>query len=156
MRKWGGQIIGNHVDKLLTTKSGKGGQNTDSQAYIYMYIYIYACCRVKHLSKNCAFLSQNLSKNSFFFLFWFSKICFFLQVEWDFQKKTKEKEDKQLPLFWVKNLSNYVAQHAWTDFWLNLGQIFDSTFSRFWPSFSFLNICWNPYFIGLSSKIKFL
>ena len=60
-----------------------------------------------------------------FSYFGFSKSSRFLKI-------TKKTENKTLPIFWVNNLSNYVAQHAWTDSWLDHGQIFDSTFSHVW------------------------
>ena len=93
-------------------------------------IHIYIYCRVKTWSKNCLFLSQNLVQSSQFFLFFvfFSKILFFLQGEWDLKEKRPKQRLKKHTFVWVKTWSNYVAQHAWTKFWLNLGPSFDSTF----------------------------
>ena len=98
------------------------------------------------------FWIENLSKFSSFLKF--SKIFFFLQGECDFYKERK-KQKKKNTLCWAENLSNYVSQHNWTDFQLNLGQIFNSTFFTFLALFSFLKICSNPYFYRFSAKITF-
>ena len=50
---------------------------------IYIYIYIYICCRAKIGPKITVDWVKHWSKFSFF-PFWFSKVFFFLQGEWDF------------------------------------------------------------------------
>ena len=90
-------------------------------------LYIYICCRVKTWSKICLFLSQNLVQVfSFFSFFVFHKTSSFCR-ENEILKKNEQKKDKKNAISWVKTWSNYVAQHTWTKFWLNLGPGFDST-----------------------------
>ena len=87
-------------------------------------------------------------KMSFFNCFCFWKIFFFLQGEWSFPKNKRKNKN----IFWVENLSNFVAQHNWTDFQRNLGQIFNSTILLIFGLFSFLKKCRNHYFIVFSAK----
>ena len=70
----------------------------------------YLRCRVKNRSKFCLLLIQIL------------KILFFLHGEFDLSKRPKRSKVTNYPQ--LKNSSNYVAQHAWTNFWLRLGSIF--------------------------------
>ena len=87
-------------------------------------LYIYICCRVKTWSKNSLFLSQNLVQVFFF------KNPLLSAVRMTFFRKTRKKrktKKKKKHIFWVKTWSNFVAQHTWTRFWLNLGPDFDST-----------------------------
>ena len=96
--------------------------------HAYIYIYIYICCRVKTWSKNSLFLSQNLVQVfSFFSFFVFQKSSSFCR-ENEILKKNEQKKRPKKHHFWVKTWSNFVAQHTWTKFWLNLGPSFDSTF----------------------------
>ena len=107
------------------SRGGKKPQK--SKKTIYIYIYTYICCRVKTWSKICLFLSQNLVQVfSFFSFFVFQKSSSFCR-ENDILKKTEQKKRKKKHIFWVKTWSNFVAQHTWTRFWLNLGPGFDST-----------------------------
>ena len=116
--------------------------------HIYIYIFVFFVCRVRKLSKICLFWVTNLSNVSYFFLLCFSKSSFCTENEIFEEKKKKTKHYH----FIVNNLSNYVAQHAWIDFWLNLGQIFDSTFLAFLSPFSFFKNCWNHYLYRVFSK----
>ena len=107
------------VVKLITLERPKGGQTNNSPAYIQ-----HICCRVKTWSKNSLFLSQNLVQ--FFSVFSFSvfqKSSSFCR-ENEILKITSKKWLNNT-FFCVKTWSNYVAQHTWTKFWLNLGP-------RFW------------------------
>ena len=61
-----------------------------------------------------------------FFLFCFQKSSSSGQGKCDFTPPPPTKT--KLTIFWVKNWSNYVAQQIWTNFWLKLGPILDSTF----------------------------
>ena len=124
----------NNVTQLLRNSPSSFFSSSSIKKYIYiyihmLYIYIYAV-ESKICPKIALFWVNNLSKCSFVCPFSASKILFFLQGEWDFQKK-------QNYHFWVKNLSNYIAQPTWTDFWLNI-----FTFLALFPSFK---ICWNHY-----------
>ena len=108
--------------------------------YIYIYIlYIYICCRIKNLSKNCFFWVNKLSKfSNFSYLFFVSK------------------KTNNCDLLSQESVHLCCATYTWTDSWLNLGQIFESTFFTFWGLFSFLKICWNPYYIGFQQKWHFV
>ena len=79
--------------------------------------------------KSASVWVKDLSKSSFCFPYLFFRNLLLSAGKMRFFK-AKQKNDKNT-IFWVKNLSNYVAQHTWTDFWLNLGQIFDSTYFTF-------------------------
>ena len=75
-----------------------------------------------------------------------------LQGEWDFSKKRKRKTD--FSIFMSQNLFNYVAQHNWTDVWLNIFRVFWTfSFSFF---FFFFRICWNHNFYCVFSKSTFI
>ena len=117
---------------------------------------ISKCCRVENLSKIALFWVEICPKFLFFhvLVFLFQKYSSFCGESEIFQKQNKRKENKwlKITIFWVKNLSNYVAQHNWTDFRLNLGQIFDSTILLIFCLFSFLKICSNPYSYSFSAN----
>ena len=88
-----------------------------------------------------------------FFLLCLSKIALFLQNE-IFQKNIWRKNKTKIARFWVKTWSNYVARHAWTKFWRNLGPSFDSTFLTFWLFFHFQDML-KPLFYSVFSKTLF-
>ena len=121
-----------------------------------IYLSIYICCRVRNLSTNCLFWVNNLSKCPCFSLFVFKNIILSAGRTRFKKKKTKRQSRQTITIFWVKNLSDYVAQHAWTHCWLNLGQIFDSTFFTCLAFSSFLKICWNPYYMGINKNSIFV
>ena len=111
--------------------------------------HIYICCRAENLSKNCTFLSW---KSVQMFLFMFQKYSPFCKENAILIKKKKENKKQKNTFCWAENLSNYVAQHNWTDFQLNLGQIFSSTILLIFFLFSFLKRCSNPNFYSAFSK----
>ena len=79
----------------------------------YIYRYIGMCYRVK-IDPNLVFVESKLGPS-------FLCCSFYLLLsagEWDFQKTIGKKNNY---FFWVKIWSHYVAQHAWTKFWLNFG-----------------------------------
>ena len=43
MRKWGGQLISSHVDKLRRLEQGQRWTISNSQAHIYIYMYVCMC-----------------------------------------------------------------------------------------------------------------
>ena len=102
-------------------------------------------CRVKNWSnKKCLFLSQKLVQ--VFFSLFVLNIFFFLQGEWNFQNKGPKRK-LRTTISWVKTWSNYVAQHTWTNCWLNL-----LTFlGQFW----LFKICWNHYFVVFPATFAF-
>ena len=119
-------------------------------------IYIYICCRVEIPSKNCPFLSWKSVQNFPFFLFLFFKNLLLSAGRMRFfnkkRKKRKKKKNTHTQIFCVDNLSNYVAQHAWTDFQRNLGRIFNSTILLILGLFSLLKKCRNHYFYSVFSQ----
>ena len=93
-----------------------------SHVCIYIYIYTHIFCRVKKLVPIIAFFESNFDPSlPLFFLFLFFLLIFFLQGEFDFFKKRAKHFDES-----KNNRSNYVVQHAWTNFWLKLAPTFDS------------------------------
>ena len=111
----------------------------------HTYIYIYAV-ELK-TGPMFAFSSvKNWSKFFFVFLFFlFLKISFSLQKE-EFSKKEKNKR----PISSVKNWSNFVAQHTWTNFNASLDQFLTLVFFVFF--LFFWGGGWNPYFYSVFSK----
>ena len=87
-------------------------QVLQSKVELYIHIYIYAV--ESKLGPKMPFSSFTKS----------SSFC----REWDFPNKWRK---RQITIVWVKTWSDYIAQHVWTKFWLNLGPSFDSTFLTF-------------------------
>ena len=119
-----------------------------------VYIYISFAVYWRISPKIAFFESKICPKFPLIFLFCVSKVFFFLQGEWDFSKKKQKKRRQKITIFWVENLSNYVAQHNWTDFRLNLGQIFGSTILLIFCFFPFSKKlkAQTPNFIGFSAQ----
>ena len=67
-------------------------------------------------------------------------------------KKNEENKKTQITLFWVNIWSNYVAQHAWTKSWLNLGSSLDSFFLTFWGPLFIDKKMLKPLFYSVFSK----
>ena len=114
------------LDQVLTQPWTKFWlKNPKSWTKFWLYS-IYAV--ESKLGPKIAFFESKLGPSFLLFFFLcFSKIFFFLEGEWDFKEKRANKRQKNT-ISWVKTWSNYVAQHTWTKFWLNLGPSFDSTF----------------------------
>ena len=138
-----------NLAQIITPQKTKLGSDNNTTANIYIYIYI--CCRVKTLSKNGLFLSQNLVQVfSFFFFFCFSKIFFFLQGE--ILKKNAQKQRQKTP-FLSQNLVQFccatyldqVLTQPWTKLWLNI-------FANFWVCLLVWKDAETTIFIVLSAK----
>ena len=130
-----------NLDQFLTHKTANIGPENNSSAYIV---------ESKTRSKNGLCLSQSLVQ-VFLFVpsFVFHKSSSFWRGKWDFLRR---KDKTIVTLFWVKPWSNYVAQHAWTKFWLNLGPSFHSTFLTFLGhSFPFSNYAETTISIAFSA-----
>ena len=118
-------------------------------------IHVYAV-ELKIRPKIALFELKIRPKFSFFFCFCFSKIFFFLQGEWDFSKKIKEKKEKKNYFLRWKSVQLCCATYLdgfstqpWTDFQLN-------NFVNFGPFF-LLKKCRDHYFYSVfSQKMKFL
>ena len=115
-----------------------------------IYIYIYMRAVESKICPRFAFLSQKSVQFLLFFLF-FKDILLSAGKRDFFGRANKTKK----PCLWVENLSNYVAQHTWTDFWLNLAQMFDSTFFTCLAHFPFSKYAETTVFIWFSAKMQF-
>ena len=115
------------------------------QVLTLQHIYIYAV--ESKLGPQMAFFESKLGPIVLCFLCFYFQKYFLSAGRMRFSQKKRK-----LPFFWVKTWSNFVAQHTWTKFWLNLGPSFDSTFLAVWGHFSFYKRCWNHYFYSGFSK----
>ena len=116
----------------------KRGPVTNFAASHMIYIYHIPTCRVRNSPQQKPYLSQNLA-SEMFNLDWNISIW-----DWSLEKFQKVPEIRsKMAIFWVKSWPNYVAQHAWTSFWLRQGPIFDSGnftfFGHFWDCQNILN-----------------
>ena len=98
-------------------------------------------------------MSQNLVQVFFFFSFFVFQKSSSICRENEIFQKSERKKKTNITLFWVETWSNYVAQHAWAEFWRNLGPSFDSTFLTFLGPFHFSKYAETTLFIVFSAKI---
>ena len=141
-----------NLGQIFSSRNAKSW--TDFQLYS-IYIYIVE----SKVGRRFALFGQTLVQDFFSFSFCFSQIFFFVQGEWDFQTKGRNWQCS-----WVKNWSNYVAQHPWTSFWLLLGPVFDSGKLTFLGHFWWLQSMLKPqvlqcflikmHFLGPPQKIR--
>ena len=138
-RKTFSKIKKENLDQFLTKKRHRLDQFLTLSLSIYKKnIYIHAV--ELNTGPRFALSSvKNWSKFLVFDVFLFLKISFSLQKEEDVWKNKNEKKKKntQWPNSCVKNWSNYVAQHAWTNFKHNLGPVFNNNFCFFVKLFCF-------------------
>ena len=133
-----------NLAQITSLKLAKLGPDNNFTAHTYIYIYIYTYtyihtrCRVKNWSKFCLFSSQNWSKFSLVF-----PLCFLLsspfcrENELLFFSKKGPKKGQKRPFSWVKDWSNYVAQHTGPIFDSTLEQVLTQDIWHFWAIFVF-------------------
>ena len=143
---WESWDAGN-AQKKTGTPINEGAPNRTIPVYLHISVYIHTyAVELKICPKIACFCVENLSKIAFFLgVFVFPE--FLLSAgRITFSKKTK------ITIFCVKNMSNYVAQHNWTDSRLNLGQLFHSTILLIFCLFSFLKKCRSHNFYSVFSE----
>ena len=129
-------------------------ENNNNHLSLYIYIYIYMHAVESKLGPKIAFFESKLGPSFLFFsfLFFFSKIFFFLQGEWDFKEKRAKTKTKKTP-FLSQNLVHFccatyldqVLTQPWTKFWLNI-------FANFWVFLPVWKDAETTIFIVFSAK----
>ena len=141
------------------------GPKIDYTVYVYVYIYIYLslslslsfslplCAVESKAGPRFAFFCQKLVQVFLFvsFVLVFEKSSSFCR-----EKERKHKKGSRLTIFRSHKLVNYVAQHAWTSFWLRLGPIVDSGDLTFAGHFWLLQTMTKPLFLQCFQQSAFL
>ena len=109
-------------------------------------IYIYIYCRESKICPRFAFFESKICP-----MFpHCSPSCFSKSSSFCRENETikRGKRRPKITISWVNNLSNHVAQHTWTDFWLNL--------FTFWPFFLYQNMPKPLFCYGFQQSMHFL